>query len=118
MSNKKYLTFNDGIAEIYTVDNIAESGNKPKDGLSIKYKLRFSYNTIGVKRNYEAMQAQVKLSELVSIPLHRDISSQDVAVIFGKQYKIQQVQHKIDTLPPTSQLSLTRLEADYEFKAI
>ena len=80
----KFQKFNDGIAEIYSVENIAEKGDRPKEGLKIKKRLRFSYQTIGVKRNYEAKQAQVKLTELIYVPLHRDISSQDVAILFGK----------------------------------
>lgn len=114
----KFQKFNDGIADIYAVENTAEKGDRPKDGLSVKYHLRFGYSTIGVKRNYEAMQAQVMLSELITIPVHRDISSQDIVVINGKQYKIEQVQHKTDTMPPISMLSLSKLEADYDIKTI
>lgn len=114
----KFQKFNDGVADIYSVENISEKGDRPKEGLIIKYHLRFAYSTIGVKRNYEAMQAKVKLSELISVSMHRDISSQDVVVINGVQYRIEQAQHKTDTLPPISLLSLCRLEADYDFKGI
>ena len=114
----KFLKFNDGVTDIYAVENIAEKGDRPKDGLSIKHHLRFGYETIGIKRNYEAMQAQVQLSEMIIVPMHRDISSQDVAIINGVQYRIDQVQHKTDTLPPSSLLSLSRLEADYDFKTV
>lgn len=115
----KFQTFNNGAVDIYNVGNIAQRGNRPQDGLtSVKYHLRFRYDTIGVKRKYEAMQAQVELSELISIPMHRDISSQDIAIINGKQYRIEQAQHKQDTLPPTTQLSLVRLEADYELGTV
>ncbi len=114
----KFQKFNDGIAEIYSVENIAEKGDRPKEGLKIKKRLRFSYQTIGVKRNYEAKQAQVKLTELIYVPLHRDISSQDVAILFGKQYRIEQAQHDKETLPPITKLSLIRLEADYDIKTV
>ena len=89
-----------------------------KEGLKIKKRLRFSYQSIGVKRNYEAKQAQVKLTELIYVPLHRDISSQDVAILFGKQYRIEQAQHDKETLPPITKLSLIRLEADYDIKTV
>ena len=110
----EFLQFNDGIVNIYTVDNIAAIGDMPRDGLVLKYTLRFEYKTIGVRRNYEAMQADVKLSELIQIPMHRDISSQDVAIIDGKQYSIEQAQPDPDTRPPSSKLSLSRLEEDYD----
>ena len=116
-SKNKFETFNDGIVKIYSVTNISEQGDQPKDGLTLKYVIRFNYKTIGIQRNYEAMQAQIKLSELISVKMQRDISTQDVAVIGADttQYEISQVQHKKDTLPATSLLSLTRLEAKYEF---
>ena len=66
------------------------------------------------------MQAQIKLNELISVKMQRDISTQDVAVIGADttQYDIVQVQHKKDTLPATSLLSLTKLEAKYDFERI
>ena len=117
---KNFETFNDGIIKIYTVTNISKPGDRPKDGLSIKYSLRFDYRTIGIKRNFEAMQAQVEINEMIAVQMHRDISTQDVVMINNDdtQYKITQVQHKKDTLPPTSLLTLTRLEAKYDFKTI
>ena len=49
--------------------------------------------------------------------MQRDISTQDVAIIGADttQYAIVQVHSTKDTLPPTSLLSLTKLEAKYEF---
>ena len=114
----KFQKFNDGVVDVYEVKNAAEKGDRKKDKLFIRYHLRFEYSTIGVKRNYEAAQAQVALAELISVPLHRDISPQDVVVIGKKQYRVEQVQHKTDTLPPTSLLSLSRLEAAYEFAGV
>lgn len=114
----KFQKFNDGIVEIYSVENIAEKGDRPKEGLKIKKRLRFEYQTIGVKRNFEAKQAQVKLTELICVPLHRDISPQDIVVLCGRQYSIEQAQHDKETLPPITKLSLTKLEADYEFKTV
>lgn len=78
----------------------------------------FGFKTIGVKRNYEAMQAEVRLDELIQVLLDRKISPQDVVVIEGVQYKIKQVQHQKNTYPETSLLSLQRLEEDYDDLAI
>lgn len=114
----EFQKFNDGIADIYSVENVSEKGDRPKEVLKLKYRLRFSRRTIGVKRYYEAMQAQVRLSNLIRVPVRNDISPQDVAVISGRQYRIEQVQHIGDTLPPTTLLSLSRLEADYDLETI
>ena len=110
-----FLCFNDGIANIYAVDNIASPGDQPKQGLKIKHAgLRFEYKTIGVHQNYEALQANVRLDEQIQIPMHREISSQDVAVINGRQYEIIQARHLTTTNPPSSKLTLLRREVDYE----
>ena len=107
-------TFNDGMVYIYKLTNTAEPGLRPQYTPTLYRKLMFGYKTIGVKRNYEALQAQVKLDELIQVMLDRHISSQDVAVIEDVQYLIKQVQHKKDTFPSTSLLSLEKLEEDYD----
>ena len=114
----EFLKFNDGIAQIYNVENIAEPGDKPKDGLIEKYRLNFGYKTIGTVRNYNAMQANVRLDEMIETPQKRDISTQDVVIIGGQQYEIKQAQHINDTKPPCTRFSLTRLEVDYDIKRI
>ena len=115
----EFLSFNDGITDVFSVDNIAPPGNKPKKGLIAKFSgLRFEYKTIGVKRAYTAMQADVKLSELIQVPMHREISTQDVATINGRQYEIVQAQHFPDTNPASSVLSLSRLEVNYDIAGV
>lgn len=114
----RHVAFNDGCVEICSVSNIAEKGDKPKDGLALRKKLHFRYDTIGIKRNYIAMQENIKLSELITIPLMRDISTQDIAIIDGRQYKIYQTQEIYTTAPATMKLSLIRLEVDYDLKKI
>lgn len=115
---RRFKTFNDGLVLLYKVGNIAEEGDMPKDGLMQEQMYRFHYETIGVQRNYTAMQNDVKLSELISIPKDRSISPLDVAIINGKQYEIMQVQHIDDTLPPTSKLSLRKIEENYDIKRV
>lgn len=107
-------TFNDGVCTVYKLTNTAQPGLRPHMSPTLYRKLNFGYKTIGVKRNYEALQAQVKLDELISVLLDRKISTQDVVVIEGVQYEIRQVQHKKDTNPETSLLSLVKLEEDYD----
>lgn len=107
-------TFNDGIAYVYKIVNTAEPGFKPQYTPTLYRKFAFGYKTIGVKRNYEALQAQVKLDELIQILLDRKVSAQDIVVINEVQYQIKQVQHKKDTVPFTTLLSLVKLEEDYD----
>lgn len=114
----KFLAFNDGTACFYRVENISVKGDKPEDGLVKKAELRFNYETIGVKRSYEAMQANVRLDEMIRTPMNRSISSQDIVIVCGRQYRIEQVQHDKTTKPPSSRFSLSRSEADYDIKTV
>lgn len=114
----RHVAFNDGFVDIYAIENIAPKGDKPKDGLVFRKMLHFRYDTIGIKRSYEAMQENVKLSELITIPQTKDISTQEIAVINGRQYKIHNIQEVYSTAPATTKLSLVRLEVDYDLKRI
>ncbi len=110
-------TFNDGVLDIYRVTNIAEAGNMPKDGLKAKIKnIRYSERTVGMGRYWAAMQEHVQITQMVRIQRIEAINVNDVAIIKGKQYKIVQIQYVQDTSPPCMDLSLERLETEYEIK--
>jgi len=117
MSSRKVQTFNDGILNIYSVGNIAEPGNMPKDGLTLKIgPLRFEERTVGMSRFWTAKQEQVKIDRLVRVPKHINVSTQDIAVINSEQYEIKQVQYPKDVEIPVMDLSLERLVQVYEIK--
>lgn len=109
-----FLSFNSGIVNIYSVENIAEKGDKPDLQLKHKWKLRFEYQKIGVQRFYIAQQNDVKLSQLVRIPQRLDINTHDVAIINSIQFDIVQVQHSYDSKPLTTLLSLEELISKYD----
>ena len=117
MNYKKnvFETFNDGIAEIYCLKDVSAPGFKPDMRPELMKKFHFKYKTIGVKRYYEAAQSHVKIDELISIPCDRNISTQDICRISGVTYEIKQIQHKAETRPATTLLSLTRTEVAYDF---
>lgn len=110
----KFETFNDGVATFYNVTNIANPGERPVDGLVLKSSMRFAHATIGMRRLYNAMQEGVKIDELIVIPQNRYLSTQDIAIVEGKQYKITQIQHICETKPPISKISLERLTNEYD----
>lgn len=114
---RKIQSFSDGIVNIYTVDNIADPGNKPKDGLVLKLEnLRYEERTVGMGRYWTAKQDNVSIDLLIRVPRIDSVSSQDIAIPKdGKQYKIKQVQYPKDVEPPSMDLSLERLEQSYEF---
>lgn len=117
MNYKKnvFETFNDGIVQIYRLKDVSQPGFHPDLRPELLKKFHFKYKTIGVKRAYEAMQSHVRLDEMISIPNDRNISTQDICRINGIVYEVKQIQHKTDTRPATTLLSLTRTECSYEF---
>lgn len=117
MNYKKnvFETFNDGIAEVYCLKDVSAPGFKPDLRPDLHKRFHFKFKTIGVRRYYEAAQSHVKIDELISIPLDRDISTQDIVRIGKTVYEIKQIQHKTETRPDTTLLSLTRTEVAYEF---
>ena len=110
----KFETFNDGIAYIYKLTDVSVPGMRPALKPKLYLKTVFEYRTIGVRRNYEAMQAAVRLDEMIKIIQNRQLSPQDIVVVDGIQYSIKQIQHKNDTAPRTTLISLQRLEEDYD----
>lgn len=109
--------FNDGIVNIYSVGNIAEAGNMPKDRLTIKVSnLRYEERIVGMSRYWTAKQEQAQIEQLIRVPRINSITTHDVAILNGEQYDIVQVQYPKDIEPPSMDLSLERLEVAYEIK--
>lgn len=109
--------FNDGIVNIYSVTNIAASGNMPKDGLTIKVSdLRYEERTVGMSRYWTALQDNARIEQLIRVPRINSVTVHDVAILNGQQYDIMQAQYPPDVEPPCMDLSLERLEVAYEIK--
>lgn len=107
-------SYNDGIVNVYSVTNIAQAGYKPKQGLVLKVNLRFDEQRLGINRLYMSRQYQAEIERLIRVQRVNDISSQDVAVIDGRQFKIDTVQSVKDIYPPSLDLALTKIEQEYE----
>lgn len=86
----------------------------PRDLLEFKESLRYQRRTVGIQRRYLSQQGGVEIVELLRCPLRESISPQDVAIVGGEQYKVEQVQYPEGVVPPVMDLSLSRLEHDYE----
>ncbi len=107
---------NDGLVTIYGVQNAASPGKMPKKELERKGQLRFQRRTVGISRHYTALQAGARVDLLLRVPYIGAVSAQDVAVptIDGKQYRIELIQVPEGEQPPVMDLTLRRLERDYE----
>lgn len=117
---KEQISFNDGIADIYTVQNAAEPGDRPVDKLMNRRSVRFAFRTVGAVRFYIAKQVDVQIDRTILIPKGVHVSPQDVVIIpteqvdAGAQYDVMQVQPKTDTKPHTVLLTLRRRAESYD----
>lgn len=112
----RFLTFNDGTAEICAIHNVAEEGDRPKNKLIVKERLRFENRTVGLQRFFDAAQEKITISRVVSMPLIASVSTQDVVIINGNQYEIKMKQEKFDTRPASMLLTLSDVEEVYEIE--
>lgn len=113
MKPKELQTFNDGIVNIYTVGNIAEKGDAPKEGLTLNCTLKFDKKTVGIKRFYSALQNNIEINLLIRTHC-KDVSAHDVAIINGQQYEIIQAQYPEDVYPKCMDLSLKKVVQKYD----
>lgn len=119
---QKTQTFNDGVANIYSIENIASPGDMLKEKLKLKVSsLRYKERTVGMKRFWTALQANVKVDMVIRVPCTpmrlTAVSTQDIAIpADGKQYKIVQIQKPEDIYPPVMDLSLERVDAAYDIE--
>lgn len=113
---QKTQTFNDGVVKIYSVGNIAAPGNMPKEGLTLKVgPLRYKERTVGLNRFWVAMQNQARVDMVLRMPRIGIVSTHDVAIPpDGKQYEVKQVQYPEEIEPPVMDLTLERLDKDYD----
>lgn len=109
--------FNDGIAAICTVCDVAKPGYAPQEKLTEKIRLRFAEQRLGIQRIYQSKQAQVEIVRVIRVPQAGAVSAQDVAVLEGKQYHIDTVQKVIGAYPPCVDLALTKIEQEFEVMA-
>ena len=106
--------FNDGVVKFYTADDEAAAGYQPKMKLTCKVTLHFEERAFGVQRNYTARQNNVQVEKVVRCMDHGGISPQDVAIIRGKQYRVDMVSKVPGVYPPCVDITLAKTEQIYE----
>lgn len=107
-------SYNDGIVQICHVEDAAAPGYAPEYRLTPKINLRFSEQRLGINRLYLSRQNQVEILRVLRIPRRDDISSQDVAIVNGKQYQIDSCQIVPDVWPSSQDVSLKKVEQEYD----
>ena len=113
--NEISQTYNDGIVTICEVVNIAPPGYAPVENLLPKVKQGYEERAMGINRYYAAAQNQVQIQRVIRIQKSVGIDSQDVAITEdGHQYRIDMVQAVMDVYPPSLDLTLAKIEHEYE----
>lgn len=106
--------FADGILCIYAVRDAASPGCKPVPKLEKKFTLRFEEQRLGITRLYQSRQAQSEIERVLRVPKAGEISAKDVAILEGKQYRIDTIQTVQAVYPPCLDLALVQLEQEIE----
>ena len=106
---------NSGVVYIYSVEDSAQPGYQPKPSLTLKLTLRYEEQRLGINRLYLSRQNQAEIEKVIRVPRQDSISNQDVAILEnGSQYSIDYTQTVQDIYPPCLDLSLVKIEQDYE----
>lgn len=107
--------FCSGIVSVYSVRDTAVTGYQPKETLTLKLSLRYDERRLGIQRYYDAMQNQIQVERVLRVPRTGNINSQDVAITEdGRQYRIDLVQDASGVYPPSLDITLTKIEQEYE----
>ena len=113
--NEISQTYNDGIVIICEVIDVAEPGYAPKEELLPKYKIVYAERQMGVQRYYAAQQNQIQIERVIRVQRGIAVDNQNVAITEdGHQYRIDLVQAVIDVYPPSLDITLARIDHDYE----
>ena len=106
---------NSGVVYIYSVEDSAQPGYQPKPSLNLKLTLRYEEQRLGINRLYLSRQNQAEVEKVIRVPRQDSISNQDVAILeSGSQYSIDYTQTVQDVYPPCLDLSLVKVEQNYE----
>lgn len=106
---------NSGVVYIYSVEDSAQPGYQPKPALKLKLTLRYEEQRLGINRLYLSRQNQAEIEKVIRVPRQDSISNQDVAILEnGSQYSIDYTQTVQDVYPPCLDLSLVKVEQNYE----
>ena len=101
---KKFEEFNDGIVNVYSV-------NESDQLVLIQPEAtRFGEEKVGVTRHYSAMAAGQRVDKTIHIQLTKAYKPNMTAVIDTDQYNIEKVEDEKEAFPPITRMTLTLID--------
>lgn len=100
----EFENFNDGICTFHVIDDDGNAGE-------VKEKLRFQNRTVGVRRQYMAMQdSRVTIDRMIRVSYQEWLNewSTYTVEIDGQLYDINEVQNVFETLPRSQNVTLKK----------
>lgn len=98
--NIEFISFNDGICDIYTIDDEEKRTNK-------YIGLNFSNKVLGFKRYWAAAANQMQINRVMKVPFVNGIDTFDTVEVNGVgKYDIKAIQEIYDSNPPCLILTL------------
>lgn len=117
MSRPESQTYNDGLCSVYSIENVAQPGYKPKTQATLKGQLRYEERKVGLTRAYLARQNDVQVERVLRCPWKDEVSTQDIVVpIDGIPYRID-LKQMADVTPKSMDLTLVRFTENFEVMA-
>lgn len=116
----KRQIFDDGVVDIFTVEDIAEEGDMPKLRPKLQYRAHFRELSLTYKRRESAKAVNVEADRLIRIPRVPKVEPDwRVRVVDrespeGKFYRISDVQLIMQTTPKSITLTLEKVGDRYD----
>jgi hypothetical protein len=116
----KRQIFDDGVVDIFTVEDIAEEGDMPKLRPELQYRAHFRELSLTYKRRESAKAVNVEADRLIRIPRVPKVEPDwRVRVVDrespeGKFYRISDVQLIMQTTPKSITLTLEKVGDRYD----
>ncbi len=105
----------DNILKIYSLKDVSQSANMPKEYLVYSSEHLFEERAVGYGRQYAAKGVREQVDMLARIWQYRGVRIGMYAIIDGEQYRIDNVQHLFDENKlRVTDLTLRRLDDLYD----
>ena len=93
--------FDGGLVKVYKITEISEPGDLPTEGLEFQSVYHFEERSIGMTRNYMAMQSNKQIDRLIRIWQDRAVDVGCVCLITDGidsdvQYRVASNQHQVN----------------------